>query len=333
MSHSELDPFFQFRNVLWRNQALAGELSDSCLPPIDPHGGDPKRMFPGHPPHESLFSCRAPSSPHPWSYSSPKADPIQQGDNFPQLTTETPLLPQTNSGTQQQNTGSSWLVRFPLIFLMVITVTAQLTECPTKGALDPAVRNEMRHEWAREIRAHEIRRVWSAEVAEHEKMWEHERQQIISMREQLAKDREEKSEEGGGRGTQTRGARSCGVRLGRPQSSTLPATRRAAVYDVPREYDSIKACMETAVEIHGLKIPRPDQGEDMTHILFKTYNVGMYLSGIWSQKNLQPADDWREMCSTMPADFRHLHLDSPTVCENWGVHGVWGIWGIEDHEC
>jgi hypothetical protein len=37
-------------------------------------------------------------------------------------------------------------------------------------------------------------------------------------------------------------------------------------------------------------------------------------SRLW---NLQSGDDWRDMCSTTPANFRGLHLDSPEICENW----------------
>ncbi|KAJ7101202.1 hypothetical protein C8R44DRAFT_747390 [Mycena epipterygia] len=53
-------------------------------------------------------------------------------------------------------------------------------------------------------------------------------------------------------------------------------------------------------------------------------------SRLW---NLQGGDDWGDMCSTTPADFRGLHFESPEICENWGIYGVWGIWNIEDREC
>jgi hypothetical protein len=37
-------------------------------------------------------------------------------------------------------------------------------------------------------------------------------------------------------------------------------------------------------------------------------------SRLW---NLQGGDDWRDMCSTTPADFRGLHFEGPDSCENW----------------
>ncbi|KAJ7441642.1 hypothetical protein B0H11DRAFT_2095829 [Mycena galericulata] len=131
----------------------------------------------------------------------------------------------------------------------------------------------------------------------------------------------------------------------------------ARIVNVPRGYDPIQACKETAVEIHGLKIPNPLQCEDrgcggvighwtvdygeptcVTHFdNFKDKGCtfpGSGLRRIESHlENLQGDDDWRTMCSTTPADFLHLHFDSPHMCENWGKYGVWGMWDIDDREC
>ncbi|KAF7325777.1 hypothetical protein MKEN_00428200 [Mycena kentingensis (nom. inval.)] len=53
-------------------------------------------------------------------------------------------------------------------------------------------------------------------------------------------------------------------------------------------------------------------------------------SRLW---DLRPGDDWREMCSTTPADLRGIHFDGPDMCENWGIQGVWARWDIEDSSC
>ncbi|KAJ7717046.1 hypothetical protein B0H16DRAFT_1612453 [Mycena metata] len=136
-------------------------------------------------------------------------------------------------------------------------------------------------------------------------------------------------------------------------------TRRytARIANVPREYDPVTACAETAVEIHGMRIPNPNECEDRgcggvighwlvshseptcaTHFdNFKDKGCTSHGSGrrrIESHlENLQPGDDWRSMCSTTPAHFWGHHFDSPGVCENWGKYGIWGIWEIEDSWC
>lgn len=38
-------------------------------------------------------------------------------------------------------------------------------------------------------------------------------------------------------------------------------------------------------------------------------------------EDLRGGDDWRDMCSTTPADFLHLHFDGPHMCVDW----VWFI--------
>ncbi|KAJ7199542.1 hypothetical protein C8J57DRAFT_457833 [Mycena rebaudengoi] len=149
----------------------------------------------------------------------------------------------------------------------------------------------------------------------------------------------------------------------------------ARVANVPREYDPVQACKETAVEIHGWRYPvrrgartravavfldtgrsiiwsrpvnpilmtsmtkaaRPqDLVEEFVFIslLMIIAILNMFHQHIESRLwNLQSEDDWRDMCSTTPANFRGLHLDSPEICENWGIRGVWGYWNIEDPAC
>ncbi|KAJ7473747.1 hypothetical protein B0H11DRAFT_2195438 [Mycena galericulata] len=196
---------------------------------------------------------------------------------------------------------------------------------------------------------------------------------LIAMREQLMRDRETWAQEceAGKREEESRRKEAADrVRAGFAWDG-LQAQQRcqrhgareytARIVNVPRGYDPIQACTETAVEIHGMKIPRPLQCEDrawdrgcggvighwtvdygeptcITHFdNFKDKGCtfpGSGLKRIESHlENLQGGDDWRDMCSTTPADFLHLHFDSPHMCENWGKYGVWGMWDIDDREC
>ncbi|KAJ6609566.1 hypothetical protein B0H10DRAFT_2193846 [Mycena sp. CBHHK59/15] len=223
---------------------------------------------------------------------------------------------------------------------------------PAPDELDPAVRDRIRREWDQEIRGHvQIQRAWSKEVADHEAIrveWERERTELIAMREQLVCEREEwarsREEE---RREDERRAREEEQRRWDEEERTRAGfywdglkgeprclrhgTRKysARVANVPQQYNAVKACTETAVEIHGLKMPTPNQCEDRG-----CTSPGSRRRRIESPlQNLQPGDEWRDMCSSTPADFRHLHFDSPGVCVDWGKYGIWGVWEIEDDYC
>ncbi|KAJ6563585.1 hypothetical protein DFH09DRAFT_1035185 [Mycena vulgaris] len=221
-----------------------------------------------------------------------------------------------------------------------------------------------RQAWNSEVAAHETLRVgWENERRENE------RREILAMREQLVRDREiwaheceqEKREEASRKRDEADRVRAAfywdGLRM--EQRCLRHGARQysARIYNVPRGYDPLQACTETSVEIHGLKIPTPTQCEDRgcggvfghwtvdyseptckTH--FENFkDKGCNSSGSGRRRiesrleNLQSGDDWRDMCSTTPADFRHLHFESPEMCEHRGIYGVWGIWMIEDQEC
>ncbi|KAJ7640739.1 hypothetical protein DFH06DRAFT_1215097 [Mycena polygramma] len=256
------------------------------------------------------------------------------------------------------------LVGFMIIMTLIVS---------RDDALDPAARDRIHREWDKEMRDHEaMRDAWAVERVG----WENERHDVIAMREQLVRDKEQwardseetrredethRSEEDERRRKEDEGVCSGAAwdRLRGDEHCSQHGTRRytARLANVPRGYDPVKACTETAVEIHGLKIPSPNHCEDrgcggvIGHWLvnyseprcvtrfdyFKdkgcTYR-GSGLRRIESHlENLQGGDDWHEMCSTTPADFRQLHFEGPDICENWGEYGVWGIWNIEDHYC
>ncbi|KAJ7204708.1 hypothetical protein GGX14DRAFT_368453, partial [Mycena pura] len=195
-------------------------------------------------------------------------------------------------------------------------------------------REQIRREWAREVKEHElIRQEWEDELKR--------------------KHEEEDRVRAGFFWEQPRGNPQC-LRHGARGWT-------ARIANVPRTYDPVTACMETSVEIHGVRHPSPAHCEDrgcggvfghwvvnysepMCFTHFDNFkDKGCTSPGSRRRRiespleNLQPGeyanDNWREMCMTTGADFRNLHFDSPGWCENWGKYGAWGIWEIEDYGC
>ncbi|KAK7044497.1 hypothetical protein R3P38DRAFT_2879102 [Favolaschia claudopus] len=303
------------------------------------------------------------------------ASPVQSP---PQSSEQTPLLARTQS---QQNYRRPWnrrsnctvimsllfFVLAPCIIILIIKATT------VEEALDPVARDRIRREWDKEIRSHQaIRQEWIIELANHEKTrvgWESERQELIAMREQLVRDKEEwmreREEERGAEERRRREeedrvrAKFSWENLQGAQNCLQYGTRRytARLANVPREYDPVKACTETAVEIHGVKISSPHQCEDrgcagvigywnvnysepacITH--FDNFNdKGCTAEGSGRRRidsrleNLHGGDYWSDMCSTTPASFRNMHFAGPDMCEDWGIWGVWGMWNINDPDC
>ncbi|KAJ7087656.1 hypothetical protein B0H15DRAFT_781230 [Mycena belliarum] len=238
---------------------------------------------------------------------------------------------------------------------------------------ETAQRERARREWDREIRGHEqLRKAWSREVAAHEAIsagWARERRELDATREQLERDRETWAREcEAGRRAEEREREEAAerVRAGfawdgvqAEQHCARYSTRRysARLANVPREYDPVKACRETAFEIHGRRIASPARCEDRgCQGVFGHWDVdysepaciphfdgfrdkGCTAAGSGRRRiesrlwNLQSGDDWQDMCSSTPADFDHMHFDGPSMCENWGISGVWGYWDIEDKTC
>ncbi|KAJ7711999.1 hypothetical protein B0H14DRAFT_3019760 [Mycena olivaceomarginata] len=194
--------------------------------------------------------------------------------------------------------------------------------------------------------------------------------ELIAMREQLVRDKEDWKDEKRGEARRKKEeqdrirAKFYWEDLGADQHCLRYSTRQytARVANVPRQYDPVQACKETAIEINDRgcrgvighwmvpdpscvthfdsfadKVSRPILpliyvGAQSNHRDCTGPGSGRRLieSRLW---NLQGGDDWRDMCSTTPADFRGLHFEGPDSCENWGIRGVWGTWNIEDREC
>ncbi|KAJ7453201.1 hypothetical protein FB451DRAFT_1281997 [Mycena latifolia] len=311
---------------------------------------------------------------NPRSYIAPSVNYPQPGANARQHTDypsaasdRTPLL-RSSSNASSPNEKTKWVL-FPVYLLLFFLFLVCLTAVSTSS---DAARERVRRAWDKEIRGHEkLREAWNTEVATHEALrtgWEAERTELVALRAQLLRDREEWSRECG-REKQEEARRkedeAARVRAGFAWDG-LSAEERCVGYgarrysarlaNVPREYDPMQACTETSIEIHGRKLASPSQCEDRgcsgvfghwtgyseptckTH--FDKFNdKGCTSPGSGRRRiesrleNLKSGDDWRDMCSTTPADFRHLHFDGPQMCEHWGISGVWGFWEIEDGEC
>ncbi|KAJ7640723.1 hypothetical protein DFH06DRAFT_1215049 [Mycena polygramma] len=325
-------------------------------------------------PNAQRSSGRVPTTAHvpgPWTYTSPQvANYTQPGANLPHAPAEnSPLLPRQNVGSR----SNAFKDRILLLMFVAVVYLIMAPILSHDDALDPAARDRIHREWDKEVRDHEAtRRAWGVELADHETIrvgWESERQELIALREQLVHDKEQwvrDREEAKHEEEARRREEDERIRAGfawddlRGDDHCLQHGMRrytARLANVPREYDPVRACTETAVEIHGLKIASPNQCEDrgcggvighwlvnysepgcVTHFdYFKDKGCtfpGSRLRRIESHlENLQGGDDWRDMCSTTPANFRQLHFDGPEMCENWGKYGVWGIWNVEDRYC
>jgi len=200
-------------------------------------------------------------------------------------------------------------------------------------------RKQEEGEWRREQMSYEkVRREWQREVEEHNRQKEEKRKQEEDERRRL-------------------GLSWSGL-MGQERCLSY-STREytAQLENIPTGYDRIKACMSTPVVIHGVTFERPNRCEDdgqnriYGHWLVdhnepscSTYwsyfkDKGCVAQGSGTRRiespleNLQGGDDWREMCTTTPADFRGLHFSGPDYCVNWGQHGIWGIWEIGDSSC
>ncbi|KAJ7203513.1 hypothetical protein GGX14DRAFT_461393 [Mycena pura] len=336
-----------------------------------------------HPNPNSRSSGRVLSTAPPaydanaWTYSARVHDsPV--GANNPRPTRSTasadpndrmPLLPQNNSASSTSQTTWAWSVLiYKLLTLIFLTLCVRAAwGWMTKDPLDPAVRDRLRRQWDEEIQGHEkIRQAWAIEVEQHDTIrigWEAERMELIAMREQLVRDKEDWKDEKRGEARRKKEEQDR-IRatfywedLRADQHCLRYSTRQytARVANVPRQYDPVQACKETAIEINGLKIHSPVQCEDrgcggvIGHWMAGDPSCVTYFDGfadkgctgpgsgrraiesrLW---NLQDGDNWRDMCSTTPARFRGLHFGGPDSCENWGFRGVWGTWNIEDREC
>jgi len=206
----------------------------------------------------------------------------------------------------------------------------------------PDVRERMRSEWEQE------RTKWEREVKEHEDQ---------ERRTRARWDREVKEHE-----EQQRRARASlfWYELS-PKEECIRYDSRmysARLMNVQKGQDGMKLCSDMEITIHGQTYPRPDFCEDQSGKIYGHWTVvgnepsckpifesfrdkGCIVRGSHRRRieafmgNFpnEDHDNWREMCSSTPADLYGHHYDGPENCSDRGRDGIWGIWGVEDSGC
>ncbi|CAK5271592.1 unnamed protein product [Mycena citricolor] len=260
----------------------------------------------------------------------------------------------------------TWKLDLNLPFLVLLVVQFllicfALTTWPVEAALDPQQRIILRRSWAAEASAHEeLHRAWSQEERDQETLRTAWRQEVLEQEARRVRWAHERDEE------EHRHERELErIRAGFSWTSPIPDAHCASygarqwssrITNVPRTYDPVQACMETAVEINGAWIRKPDfcedrgcngvfghwlvhHGESSCSSYFRSFvdkgctAGGSQLRRIESRlENVQSGDDWRVMCDTTPADFGGQHFDHPDMCEQ-SVWGIWGNWFLHDQQC
>ncbi|KAJ7321673.1 hypothetical protein DFH08DRAFT_383019 [Mycena albidolilacea] len=244
------------------------------------------------------------------------------------------------------------------------------------GSDIPSLRAELQHqkaEWERERLAQAERRQkeeveWDKEIKAHEALradWARQRDDVEALRADLQREKAEWKRQ---RAAEKRCKEDelARVRAGFQWEDLTPNQRclrhnargyTARLAKVPRSYDPVQACKETAIEVPGVKIKgRPlkcedrgcsgvfghwiaESGESICATYFKNFDdKGCTSPGSRRRRfrsrleNLQFVDDWRKMCSTTPATFRHQHFPKPDTCDI-GIFGASGVWEIKDEKC
>ncbi|KAK0492959.1 hypothetical protein EDD18DRAFT_442398 [Armillaria luteobubalina] len=139
----------------------------------------------------------------------------------------------------------------------------------------------------------------------------------------------------------------------------------AQLMGVPTGEDGLRWCKDKTIIIHSFNIGKPeyctvdvDESAPTNHRILGHWTVdfkepscktlwenfqdkGCVANGSKTHRveahmgNHQPPwDNWREMCSTTPADYGGHHFDQPSSCDHRGIFGgIWGVWFVEDESC
>ncbi|PBK59091.1 hypothetical protein ARMSODRAFT_945904 [Armillaria solidipes] len=117
----------------------------------------------------------------------------------------------------------------------------------------------------------------------------------------------------------------------------------ALLRGVPNDEDGVQWCKEEKITIHGIDFRKPthctidvdnpvyghwvvESNEPSCRTVWENFRDKVGLSRIKAHMgNHQPPwDNWREMCSTTPADYGGHHFDRPYSCywiSNFVLHG------------
>ncbi|KAK0216699.1 hypothetical protein EDD85DRAFT_869944 [Armillaria nabsnona] len=136
----------------------------------------------------------------------------------------------------------------------------------------------------------------------------------------------------------------------------------ALLRGVPNEEDALQWCKEKEIIIHGIYFKKPahctidvdksgttrvygywivESSEPSCRTVWEDFRdkgcigKGSHYHRIEARmRNHQPPwDNWREMCSTTPADYGGRHFDRPDSCD-WSFYsGVTGVWFLKDDSC
>ncbi|EGO27308.1 hypothetical protein SERLADRAFT_460514 [Serpula lacrymans var. lacrymans S7.9] len=226
--------------------------------------------------------------------------------------------------------------------------------------IHPEQLETMRQQWKIEMAAHDReRKVWDIE----RKAFELEREEIERAKKEIERELEEQRR----REEQERLEREERIRLGlywdEVQGSDhcyASGTREytARLMNLPSTYDGLKGCRSTPITIHDVTIDHPYKCENRGffdgiygHFLVKSGEIacspywgafidkGCTAEGSHTQRiesrllNISPGENWKQMCSTTPADFRGLHFEGPQYCNDIGIWGVYGVWEVENSAC
>ncbi|KAJ8702057.1 hypothetical protein PTI98_000806 [Pleurotus ostreatus] len=213
---------------------------------------------------------------------------------------------------------------------------------------NPSVREAYDHAWQMETRRRDDLR----------HQWQFELDTMRDERDEWEKERQRRAEEKERKEAIQRSNVKFETPIPRDACSSYGTREYSArLLNVPEKFNAMELCAETEVSIHGvMKQPSycKDNGKwggvyghwvvDFQEAACAPYfskfeNKGCSTAGSGLRtyhsrlENLRPSDDWKDMCSTTPADFLGNHFDSPTHCVDWSPHGIWGIWDVSDANC
>ncbi|KAL4269185.1 hypothetical protein AB1N83_003100 [Pleurotus pulmonarius] len=213
---------------------------------------------------------------------------------------------------------------------------------------NPSVREAYNHAWEMESRRHDDLR----------HQWQFELDTMRDERDEWEKERQRREEEQERREAIERANVKFETPVPRDACSSYGTREYSArLLNVPEKFNAMELCAEIEVSIHGdMKLPSycKDNGKwggvfghwvvDFKESACAPYfskfeNKGCSTAGSGLRtyhsrlENLRSSDDWKDMCSTTPADFLGNHFDSPTHCVDWSPHGIWGIWDVSDANC
>ncbi|KAF9502219.1 hypothetical protein BDN71DRAFT_1459507 [Pleurotus eryngii] len=265
----------------------------------------------------------------------------------PPPTPSPPLSPPPPDEKRSSTPKKLFFVTLSVAVLFLAAMAAGYT-VGLNSYCNPSVREAYDHAWQMESRRRDDLR----------HQWQFELDTMRDERDEWEKERQRRAEEKERKEAIQRSNVKFETPIPRDACSSYGTREYSArLLNVPEKFDAMELCAETEVSIHGvMKQPSycKDNGKwggvyghwvvDFQEAACAPYfskfeNKGCSTAGSGLRtyhsrlENLRPSDDWKDMCSTTPADFLGNHFDSPTHCVDWSPHGIWGIWDVSDANC